>query len=323
MSDQNEKTSVALVDGLELPPPSPLGAREAFIVAHDRLKGLARIARCPAVLVAAVDERARVVGAVIVESGDSLVIGRHTRCGLRLESNTVSLRQLAVYARSEAPGAAPVIRLWDLNTQHPFLTEDGERNAAVSAQGMLYAAVDEYALLLIPTRGPSEPPWPERAEDAWNALPPRQFVDRSLPNAVRRQHSQRLRLDGQPYHTQVTREIPLMMLGEHEGPEDVWGELQLVGTKRLESHRISLERLEQGVLLGRYDRCGIPLAELQSVSRVHLLLVQLGEELLAIDTASTNGTCRGRTRIETTTLDDVDSLALGGALQLHWRRLQS
>jgi len=323
MSDQNEKTSVALLDGLELPPPCPLGAREAFIVAHDRLKGLARIARCPAVLVAAVDERARVVGAVIVESGDSLVIGRHTRCGLRLESNTVSLRQLAVYARAESPGAAPVIRLWDLNTQHPFLTEDGQRNAAVSAQGMLYAAVDEYALLLIPTRGPSEPPWPERAEDAWNALPPRQFVDRSLPNAVRLQHSQRLRSDGQPYHTQVTREIPLMMLGEHEGPEDVWGELQLVGTKKLESHRISLERLEQGVLLGRYDRCGIPLTELHSVSRVHLLLVQLGEELLAIDTASTNGTCRGRTRIETTTLDDVDSLELGGALQLHWRRLQS
>jgi len=96
-----------------------------------------------------------------------------------------------------------------------------------------------------------------------------------------------------------------------------------VGTKRQESHRISLERLEQGVLLGRYDRCGIPLAELHSVSRVHLLLVQLGEELLAIDTASTNGTCRGQTRIETTTLDDVDSLELGGALQIHWRRLQS
>ncbi len=323
MSDQNEKTSVGLVTGLELPPPRPLGAREAFIVAHDRLKGLARIARGPAVLVAAVDERARVVGAVIVESGDSLIIGRHTRCGLRLESNTVSLRQLAVYARSESPGAAPVIRLWDLNTQHPFVTEDGQRNAAVSAQGLLYAAVDEYALVLMPTRGPSEPPWPERAEEAWDALPPRQFVDRSLPNAVRLRHSQRLRLDGQPYHTEVTREIPLMMLGEHEGPDDVWGELRLVGKKKQESHRISLERLEQGVLLGRYDRCGIPLAELNSVSRVHLLLVQLGEELLAIDTASTNGTSRGRTRIETTTLDDVDSLELGGALQIHWRRLHA
>ena len=323
MSDRNEKTSVGSMMDLELPPPCPLGAREAFIVAHDRLKELARIARCPAVLVAAVDERARVVGTVIVESGDSLVIGRHTRCGLRLESNTVSLRQLAVYARSESPGAAPVIRLWDLNTQHPFLTEDGQRNAAVSAQGMLYAAVDEYALVLISTRGPSEPPWPERAEEAWKALPPRQFVDRSLPSAIRLQHSQRLRLDGQPYHTHVTREIPLMMLGEHETPEDVWGELLLVGKKRQESHRISLERLEQGVLLGRYERCGIPLAEIHNVSRVHLLLVQLGEELLAIDTASTNGTWQTRTRIETTTLDDVDSLVLGNELQLHWRRLHA
>jgi hypothetical protein len=114
-----------------------------------------------------------------------------------------------------------------------------------------------------------------------------------------------------------------MMLGEHEGPEDAWGELQLVGARKRERHRISLERLEQGVLLGRYERCGIPLAELNDVSRVHLLLVQMGEELWAIDTASTNGTWQDEARIETTTLDDLDSLKLGDALQLQWLRLHA
>ena len=63
--------------------------------------------------------------------------------------------------------------------------------------------------------------------------------------------------------------------------------------------------------------------ELDRLSRVHLLLVLVDEELLAIDTASTNGTWRSRTRIETTPLDDLDSLVLGNELQLHWRRLHA
>jgi hypothetical protein len=69
---------------------SPLGAHEAFIAAYDRLSGLARVARRPAVLAAAVDDRARVVEAVLVESGD------------------VSLRQLVLYAQAESPDTAPV-----------------------------------------------------------------------------------------------------------------------------------------------------------------------------------------------------------------------
>ncbi len=56
---------------------------------------------------------------------------------------------------------------------------------------------------------------------------------------------------------------------------------------------------------------------------MHLLLVRLGEDVLAIDTASTNGTWRGRTEIETTPLGDVDSLVVGSVLRLHWRRLRS
>lgn len=320
ISSVNEGTRVGGLRELELRA-RPLEAREAFIAAYDRLRELASIARRPAVLVAAVDGRARVVEAVLVESGHSLTIGRHTLCGLRLPSEAISLRQLVAYARSESPGAAPVIRLWDLNTEQPFLTEDGQPHAAAMAQGVLYAAVGPYALLFVPTRGPAGAPWPARAEEAWRALPPRQFIDRRTPGAVRRRHSKRLRLDGQEYHTQVTGLGPLLMLGEDERPEAAWGELRLERGPRVETHRISLARLEQGVLLGRYERCGIPLAELHSLSRVHLLLVWMGEEVLAIDTASTNGTWRGRTEIETTVLGESDSLELGESLRLHWRRL--
>lgn len=301
---------------------APLGAHEAFQAAYVWLRHLADTAQGPAVLGVAVDGRGRVVQTVSVEPGHSLIIGRHTACGLRLPSDTVALRQLALYAQSGAPGAAPDIRLWDLNTEQLFRTEDGEPNAAVIAQGLLYAAVEEYALLFIPTRGSSARSWPERAEEAWEALPPRHFIDQRAASADRRRHSRHLRLDGQEYHTQVTRLGPLMLLSGHERPEAAWGSLRLVVAAREEEHHISLARLEQGVLLGRYERCGIVLAaEGLRLSRVHLLLVRMGGELLAIDTASTNGTWRGPVEVQTTSLEDSDSLELGESLVLHWRRL--
>jgi hypothetical protein len=201
------------------------------------------------------------------------------------------------------------------------MTEDGHPNEAVMAQGPLYAAVGQYALLFIPTRGRFGGTWLARAEEAWRALPPRQFIDRHHPNAARLQRSMRLRLDGRQYQTDISRMGPLLSLSEYEGGEPSWGELRLVRDREVERHSISRERLAQGVLLGRYDRCGIRLSGLGSISRVHLLLVRLGEDVLAIDTASTNGTWRGRKEIETTTLGDPDSLELGSFLRLHWRRL--
>ncbi|HYO59228.1 FHA domain-containing protein [Archangium sp.] len=304
-----------------LPRLLPLEMREAFIAAYDRLSGLARGARRPAVLVAAVDGRARVVEAMSVESGHSLVIGRHTGCGLLLPCDTVSLRHLVAHARSDPPGTELVLWLWDLNTGQHFMTEDGHPNAAVMAQGPLYAAVGQYALLFIPIRGRSGAPWPARAEEAWRALPPRQFIDRRHPDAAYPQRSRHLRPDGREYQTDVFRVGPLLSLSGHEERETAWGELRLGWDREVERHFISRERLEQGVLLGRYERCGIHLSGLGSISRVHLLLIRMGEDVLAIDTASTNGTWRGRTEIETTTLGDPDSLKLGGVLRLHWRRL--
>jgi hypothetical protein len=318
----NHRTSV---DGMSSPLPRPLlEMREAFIAAYERLRGLARVARRPAVLVAAVDDRARVVDAMSVGSGQSLVIGRHTSCGLRLPCDTLSLRHLVAHARSDPPDTEPVLWLWDLNTGQHFMTEDGRLNAAVMAQGPLYTAVGPYALLFIPIRGHSGASWPARAEEAWRGLPPRQFFDRRYPETAHLQRSRLLRPDGRRYQTDISRVGPLLTLSGPEERETAWGELRLERGREVERHILSLERLEQGVLLGRYERCGIQLSEgLGSLSRVHLLLVRLGEDVLAIDTASTNGTWRGRTEIETTRLGDPDSLVLGSVLRLHWRRLRS
>jgi hypothetical protein len=331
ISGENEGTRVIALSQLGLAS-RPLDAHAAFIAAYDRLSGLAGIARRPAVLVAAVDHQARVVEAVIVEAGHSLVIGRHTECGLRLKADTIALRQLVAHMEPVSSSAAPVIRLWDLHTDHPFHTEDGQPNAAVIATGTLYASVGEYALLFIPTLGPAKTPWPANAEEAWKALPPREFIDRRTPKAASPGHSPRRRPDGRPYETDISRvrELhdrssisrvgPLLMLGEDVAPEKALGVLVLERDLKVSKHYLTREHLDQGVLLGRYDRCGIQMAKLEGISRVHLLLVLSGEQVLAVDTASTNGTHHGAKKIETATLEDRASLQLAANVRIQWRR---
>jgi hypothetical protein len=260
------------------------------------------------------------VRTALVEPGHSLILGRHTRCGLLLPTETVSLRHLAAHARLEAPGAAPVLHLWDLNTEQPFRTEDGQPSEAVISRGMLYAAVGQYALLFVPTRGRSEQPWPTRAEDAWWALPPRQFIDRSAPPAEQLLPSRPPRDGGRRMTTDITREKPLQLLNTHEHSGPAWGTLTLELGRETARFRLSLESLERGVLLGRYARCAIPLELLPFISRVHLMLVRVGQDVLAVDTASTCGTRRGWRNIETIVLRDSDTLLLARELRVYWRR---
>ncbi|HVG62543.1 MAG TPA: FHA domain-containing protein [Hyalangium sp.] len=332
VSGTNEGTRVVSLSSLD-PNAKPLDAHAAFIAAYDRLSGLASIAPRPAVLVAAVDSRASVVEAVIVEAGHSLIIGRHSECGLRLMADTVALRQLVAHAEAQPSEAAPIIRLWDLNTGQPFLTEDGQPNAAVIAEGTLYVAVGVYALLFVPTQGPAAAPWSTHPEEAWKALPQREFIDRRTPDATRLGPSQRRRSDGQRYETDISRVLeardrtsisrvePLLSLGEDVAPKNAWGVLVLATDMMAAKHHLSWEHLDRGVLLGRYDRCGIRLADSDGISRVHLLLILSGEEVLAIDTASSNGTWRGPKKIETDTLRDPDLLRLGETVRMQWRRL--
>ncbi|HEY5948606.1 MAG TPA: FHA domain-containing protein, partial [Kofleriaceae bacterium] len=64
------------------------------------------------------------------------------------------------------------------------------------------------------------------------------------------------------------------------------------------------------------------LATDESVSRVHLLLAHLDDRLLAIDTASTNGTrFPGGADMRVVELSDNAELALGHDTRVRWRWL--
>jgi pSer/pThr/pTyr-binding forkhead associated (FHA) protein len=316
---QNTRTREAGWTGREdrLPAPS---AREAFVAAYGQLRDMARATRGAAMLVAAVDSRGRERGSALIEPGHSLTVGRHTECGLRLPDDSIALRHLVAHARLEASRTAPTIHLWDLHTGRPFLTEDGQPSMAVVAHGLLYAAVGQYALLFVPTRERAALPWPAHAEAAWSMFPPRQFTEPHT-HVARALPSRRLREDGQAFKTSVSREDRLLRLGEGGRSHNPWGLVRLVHGEQAVEVPMSREHLEQGVLLGRYARCGIAVETLTTLSRVHLMLIRLGEEVLAIDTASTNGTWRARRRIGTVTLGNLDALELGKHLQVQWLRL--
>jgi hypothetical protein len=112
-----------------------------------------------------------------------------------------------------------------------------------------------------------------------------------------------------------------LVLGDHETIEIGWGALRIEHGPRRRQHQVSAERLDRGILIGRYDRCGIEIDNAQrGISRVHALLVKIGGEVWAIDTASTNGLWRDGARIEAEVLDDVDALTLGEAATLRWQR---
>jgi hypothetical protein len=301
-----------------------LGPREAFLVAYERLSLLGQIASEPGFVVAAVDPSARVTASLLLHDRRALILGRHTQCGLRIDDDTVALRQVAALVRCE--GARPVIHLRDLGTSLPFHTEDGAASAGVIADGPLYIAMGSVAVWFLPCPLANAP---GRADEAWSALAPRTFLDRLAPEAGVRPAPApspglppRARgLRGE--NTTVTRVTAPLLLGDDDDAEIAWGTLKLDSGSRRARRAVSAERLEQGILLGRYGRCSLLIETPDNtVSRVHALLLRLGMEVWIIDTASTNGVKRGDDDVRADVLRDADTLTLGREVTLVWERIQ-
>jgi hypothetical protein len=317
LHNANECTRVICQGDREAPHrEAPLGPREAFLVAHERLALLAQIASGPAFVVAAITSNGRVTESLLLPDRRSLILGRHTQCGLRIDDDTVALRQVAALVRCE--GDRPILHLRDLDTALPFVTEDGSPSAGVIADGPLYISMGSVAVWFLPCPGSR---LSARAEAAWSALPPRTFVDRRAPERGARTSPRAPRVDDD--QSFVTRVAAPLLLGEDDDPEVAWGTLKLSSGGRRVKRAISAERLERGILVGRYGRCGLLIDTPENtVSRVHVLLLRLGIEVWIIDTASMNGVKRGDDEVQADVLRDNDTLTLGREVTLEWARIQ-
>ena len=78
----------------------------------------------------------------------------------------------------------------------------------------------------------------------------------------------------------------------------------------------------QGVLLGRYERCdtaGLPVLANPSLSRVHLLVIEMGGALYAVDTASKNGSWVGSAAVRGTRMLPGLQVRLAHDATVEWR----
>jgi hypothetical protein len=319
--------TIFLAEGADIA--SAPGPRESFLVAYDRLADLARAARGPAFVVGAVGNDMRLVAAELAEAESTVTIGRHTKCRIRLPSERVSLRHVVALVLEDEPDV-PMIRLWDLNTREPFSTEDGNKNCAVVSSCPTYLAIGSFAVWCLPCGTDDE--WPERASAAWDAMPARSFVDRRSPLPSDRRGGVHAlpppKRRGGPYrgfeeNSRITTLAPPLLLGDDDEPELAWASIRLQSRGAKAKRSVSAERLGQGLLIGRYERCGLSLGEIdKNVSRVHLLLVRIGSDVWAIDTGSTNGVRRDGKGIAALILGDVDRLEFGSNMTLDWTKLE-
>lgn len=244
------------------------------------------------------------------------VVGRHPSVDLYLSRDaSLSNRHLALVIEPLESWEPEELRfrLLDLRTGSAMWTEDGERVEAIVAEGPAFVRVGQYRIMAFQTGGAS---WPRDADDAWEVLPERIFVDEreAEPDQWQR-HAVRAAARGK---------ITLLpgALGSNEDPRAG----QPIGTLSIRSRNGAIKRTitraeaRRGVLLGREPRCDFSgLLAILQVSRVHVMIAQIGGRTHAIDTGSLAGIrCEGEL-VRSLELDRERRFTLGTDLvELSW-----
>lgn len=318
--------------------------RELFVGAYARFSARCREVEEPGLAVIAVEERTgRAAGLVRlcarVERHVAAIVGRHDACDLYLAGcDRLALRHLAIVldpVTSWAAGDKGVrFQILDLRTNDGFLDEHGRQLRGLRCDGPAVLRAGGHAIFVLPLGDPTD--WPMSPNDAWECLPERVYfdeIDHFAQGSMPRLHALR-----QPrscmFHAVVNPDIRRSTITRTHGPRetseglaedgDVAGVLELIGPSYRETIRIGADALKDGVLLGRYARCDGAggLADDTSLSRVHALLIQVGDHVLLVDTASSNGTWdqgeRPRSRVFLIDGPNTE-LLLGKQTRARWR----
>lgn len=310
----------------------PANVQELFVSAYPRFAAKCRAFDEPGVAVIAVDEttgRPAGIARLTAKVGRPVaaIVGRHDQCDLFLDgSEQLALRQFAVVlgpVQSWERGKPQVrYRVVDLRTNDGMVDEDGKKLRAMRAEGPAVLRVAGYTIFILVLGDPTD--WPESAHDAWAMLPERVYFDEldaspagSLP---------RLRIPRLAAHTSVVIRTAgprdtNVGLDRRLGSEDVAGVLELDGPNRKVQIAIGHDALTDGVLLGRYSRCdGTEALDDPSLSRVHALLLHVDDQLLVIDTSSSNGMrIVGEEKTRLIVLERGSELKMGRETRMRWR----
>jgi pSer/pThr/pTyr-binding forkhead associated (FHA) protein len=227
-----------------------------------------------------------------------LIVGRHERCDVVLSrDNEVSLRHMLVRA-TRGPQGQLHLRAIDLRSRVGLLSEDGKRCEAIASRGPLFLQVASYVIFLFPT-GPAVKPWTSDPDDTWRGFAPR---------------NQEILPPPQPLKSRAAPSPSAVRLAtitiSSSSPQA--GDLT-------STHAVWSDQLGRGILVGRDDRCSHGGLEEGNLSRVHLVLLSVDDEVWAIDTASTNGTrVYNGPPFRQLLLNGETQLVLADALALRW-----
>ncbi len=304
-----------------------------FVGAYASFAPACRAVSEPGVAMVAVDERThRLAGLslLLAQPGRHVaaIVGRHDRCDLFLDaSDDLPLRQLAMIldpVTSWRRGRSEMgYRLLDLRSAHGFRDEHGRALRGLRSDGAAVLRCPGYALFVLPLGDPTD--WPEDGGDAWAFQPERVYFD-EVSHLARGSSA---RISSSQSRIGRTTRITAIPGPQEAGvslvaDRDLAGTLELIGSSRRELIPVGHAALRDGVLLGRYSRCDSATIDDESVSRVHALLIQLGEALLVIDTASTYGThAAGQAPARVHHLEAEPELLLGLETRARWRSQRS
>lgn len=327
--------------------------RRAFLDHYHRFAPGCRAFDQPGLAVVAIDlQRDRLAGVACiparVASPNVLVAGRHSQADLLIDSaGELSLRHLAILlepvTRLDRPGDGVAYRVVDLRSQAGIQLEGGRTVGGLRADGPAFFAAANHAFFAFVTGDPTD--WPECPRAAWSFIPERiylaeqpRFADGSgehgrapaaaevpivlpVPDADerRRQGITQVRRTSQPWSLNAGS-----LLAPDEAPV---AELHLATPEVRTRIAVGRTALDAGILLGRYDRCDAASAFTdESLSRVHLLILDLAGTTHAFDTASTYGSRAAYApdaRFRTHPLRADTRIELAGYLELAWRWLAS
>lgn len=319
---------------------------DLFVARYDDLRRHVAEQSQPGVAVVAVDGASGALAgaawvAAVIDRPGALIVGRHSMTDLHLGGDdSVSLRHVAILTSPLASLRDDVrFRIVDLRTASGFEDEHGRRFEALLAEGPLFVRCGGYALFCLPTGDPTG--WPSDPGDGWECIPERVYLGASPASGESWWRSWRRRL-GRRWHrmhwnpTAAAADVNAVTLVHSlpgpvrvrdrlvEPDEDALGTLRISTEAGVQSLAIGPQAARDGVLIGRYQRCDVdgPTVLLsRSISRVHLLVIDIDQRLYAVDTDSTHGTWSpgDGTEVRVVSLTEGTELALAqdGAL-LSW-----
>lgn len=302
--------------------------RDHYAAIREALGGIQQ----PGVAVVAIDRAAGRLADIAYVAGRvgeaaTLIVGRHTRADLRPgDDPAMSLRQLALVVEPltelARPGRGVCFRVIDLRSQHGLETEEGKTLGGILADGPAFLASGNHAFFFFVTGDPTD--WPASSRDAWSFIPERVYLEER--RRLARGSARRRAVGRSLARRSMTVVQPTRPAGRLTGEallchgEPRLGDLVLASRGAARSIPIGATALEDGVLIGRYERCdAADLLGDPNMSRVHLLVVSIAGVPHAVDTASTNGTSVGGRSIRVQPLTRELTLDLGDAARLTWR----